>query len=259
MNHNINPTLKEALQGNYRFNFENYISRGFDITGRFSGGFMGFSFLIFLISIVLGLIPLIGEYVNNLFVFPILSVGYYIVAKNISLNLGFHFDQFFEGFQDFGNLIIVTLIPIAISYVIDLVFGYNTNFLGVSFFDNLFTLDPAVILASLSIGILLTSIPIIYLTVAWSFAPHFVVFYKMPAWEAMETSRKLIHKKWFSFFGFMIVQGLIVMLGFLLICIGVLYFAPAAANASYAAFEDITKFYEENKDDDILDHLVEKF
>jgi len=257
MNNNINPTLKEALAGNYRFNFEKYISRGFDITGLFSGGYIGFTFLYIIISLIIGSIPEIGEYVNALLVFPVLTAGYYIVAKQVSFNEGFNFDQFFEGFKDIGNLMIVALIPFAISSLVTLAFGLNPNFWEEAIMNNLGELDFSVLLASLSIGVLLVSIPIIYLTVAWSFAPHFVVFYKMPAWEAMETSRQLITKRWFSFFGFAIVQVLIIMLGALLICVGILYFIPAAMNASYAAFEDITKFYEEVEEDDILDHLVE--
>ena len=257
MNNNINPTLKEALKGNYRFNFENYISRGFDITGKYSGGYIGYTFLYFLIIMVVASIPTIGEYVNTLLVLPVLTAGFYIVAKQVSLNEGFHFDQFFEGFKDIGNLIIVALIPFAISALISLVSGSNFYFWQEALVENIADLDFGVLLASASIGILLFAIPLIYLTVAWSFAPHFVVFYKMPAWEAMETSRKLVSKKWFSFFGFAIVQGLVVMLGIVLICVGVLYFLPAAMNASYAAFEDITKFYEEDEEDDILDHLVE--
>ena len=182
---------------------------------------------------------------------------YYIVASQISLNKDFHFDQFFEGFKDIGNLIIVTLIPFAIITLLNLPFGLSAHFWQEMFIESLTELDLGVILASFSIGVLLITIPIIYLTVAWSFAPHFVVFYKMSAWEAMETSRQLITKKWFSFFGFMIVQGLVVILGLLLICVGVFYFFPAAMNASYVAFEDITKFYEEAEADDILNHFVE--
>ena len=261
MNNNINPTLKKALEGNYRFNFENYISRGFDITGKFSGAFMGYTFIYFILLSVVAMIPTIGEYISTLFVAPALTVGYYLVARRISMNEDHDFENFFDGFKEIVPLVLVALAPFIFTSLIPLAMSYifsNDIFAWTqTLVDDPTSFDLTTILTSLSFGFFIYFIPVIYFTVAWAFAPMFVIFYKMEPWEALETSRKLITKKWFSFFGFMIVQGLIALLGMLLICVGVLYFLPAAMNASYVAFEDITKFYEENEEDDILDHLVE--
>jgi len=261
MNYKINPTLKEALNGNYKFNFESYISRGFDITGRYTMGYIGFTILYIILAVVVSTIPVIGDYVNTLFVSPPLLVGYYIIAHNISFNKGFQFEQFFDGFNDIGQLALAALIQLALVTIIffpmDYFMGFDATTWAESIIESPEEIDLQTLLASFSIGIFLLMIPFIYLTIAWMFAPLFIIFYKMPAWEAMETSRKLITKKWFTFFGFTIVLALIILAGLLLICVGVLYFWPGTMNALYVAFEDITKFYEEEGEPDILDHLVE--
>jgi len=263
MNKYINPTLRKSLESNYDFKFENYISRGFDITGKFGLSYVGFSILSILFMMVVELIPTIGNYINVLVVLPVLNVGFYIVAHHISLNKGFHFDQFFDGFKKVDQLFIVALIPTAISYIINYVLFSLVGDMSPIDLESLsenFSIEEyfQLIIASFSITFFLIFLPMIYLYVAWSFAPLFVIFYDMPAWEALETSRQLITKKWFTFFAFYFVLVLIGIGGLLLICVGIFYFYPAIMNAKYAAFEDITKFYEErNTEDDILEHFVE--
>ena len=50
---------------------------------------------------------------------------------------------------------------------------------------------------------------LIYLAVAYTFSSYFVYFKNYGAWEALEASRKVVSKKWFSFFVFFIVILLI--------------------------------------------------
>jgi len=152
--------------------------------------------------------------------------------------------------------ITTTLIPLAIGYfLLDDTFLDGAAWIE-TYIDNPDNFDPFAFLSGLSAGLLLFLIPIFYFLVAWSFAPMFVIFYKMQPWDALETSRKLITKRWFTFFGFSIVLILIAMVGILLLCVGIFYFYPAVMNAYYVAFEDITKFYEDFEEDDIMDHLV---
>ena len=260
MNENINPTLRTALTGNYKFKLENYISRGFNITGRYTGGFMGYSFLHFLIIALVQSIPMIGFVIGPLFVAPALAVGYYIIANRISMNQDYDFENFFDGFKEVGSLALVALPTFIISTVIPLCIGYfliDTSGWVDTFINDPNEFDPFAVLSGLSVGMFLLFIPILYFMIAWSFAPMFVIFYKMQPWEALETSRKLITKRWFTFFGFGIVLTLVTLAGFLLFCVGLLYFVPAVMNSYYVAFEDITKFYEDAEEDDILNHLVD--
>ena len=75
-------------------------------------------------------------------------------------------------------------------------------------------------------------------------------------WEAMEASRKIISKEWFSFFGFGIVLGLISFAGLLCFFVGMLVTTPLVAIASFIAFEQIIGLNEENEID-LIDHLID--
>lgn len=61
----------------------------------------------------------------------------------------------------------------------------------------------------------------------------------MDFWEAMEASRKIVSKEWFSIFGFIIVLGLINLCGFLCLGVGLLFTVPMTSCAAYAAYADV--------------------
>ena len=71
------------------------------------------------------------------------------------------------------------------------------------------------------------------------FAIQFVIFEKLEFWEAMEASRTLVSREWFSIFGFVIILALLNMLGIMFFGIGILITIPISSAATYAAFKDI--------------------
>ena len=89
------------------------------------------------------------------------------------------------------------------------------------------------------LAMFLLIIPGIYLAVAFSFASMIIVFANKEFWPALDASRKIITKKWFSFLGFFIVLGLINVLGAIALGIGLLFTIPITYCAIYAAYENI--------------------
>ena len=134
-----------------------------------------------------------------------LTAGFFIVAHRIESGKSVFFEHFFDGFQYFIRLFLLMVIQ------------------GIVVF----------------IGFLFFIIPGIYLLVAYYFAPFFVIFGKMDFWEAMETSRKLIHREWFSILGLIIIMGIINILGVMAFGVGILFTLPVTFCAMYAAFDDI--------------------
>ena len=65
------------------------------------------------------------------------------------------------------------------------------------------------------IGFVLLIIPGIYLVVSYIFTVPLIVERKLDFWEAMESSRTIVSKQWFSMFGFSLVLGLINFVGLL--------------------------------------------
>lgn len=115
---------------------------------------------------------------------------------------------------------------------------FGDFFLG---FNNFLQFFVANLLMSILVfaASLLLLLPGIYLGVAYSFTTALIVDRKFDFWEAMETSRKVITKRWFSFFGFVVVLVLINIVGVLLLGVGVLITFPLTACAIAAAYQDI--------------------
>jgi hypothetical protein len=88
-------------------------------------------------------------------------------------------------------------------------------------------------------GLLLCLLPGIYLGVAWVFTLPLVIDKKMDFWPAMELSRKVVHRHWWVFFGLLLVNVLIRLLGLSACIIGVFIAQPVALGALIYAYEDI--------------------
>jgi uncharacterized membrane protein len=90
-----------------------------------------------------------------------------------------------------------------------------------------------------ALGILLLIIPGIYIAVSYSFAVQIAIDWELDFWEALEASRKLISKNWFSMFGFILVLTLINMAGILALGVGIIFTAPLTICTLLVAYDDI--------------------
>lgn len=261
-----NRNIDELIEKNtspYEFKFLQYLQHGFDICNKFAIGFILFFLLFILITGTVDLLTGYGDLINRIFVKPVLGIGVYFVARNISREHEFNFDQFWKGFQFASPLIMISLIEIAIFlFLVSPILISGDMNLYLEWYEELqktpLSLDS---FPGFQLWYLLLFLPIIYLSVVWIYAPLLVIFYDLPAWDAMETSRKIISKQWGIFALFYILIGLISVAGIFFFGIGILYSWPLSACILYASFEDILDFYLENEeeDDDILDHLIDAF
>lgn len=78
----------------------------------------------------------------------------------------------------------------------------------------------------LVIGFLLLILPGIYLSIAYSMAMLLVVDKKMSPWQALETSRKAVTKRWFALFGLYIVFGIISVISIIPLGLGFIWTIP---------------------------------
>ena len=95
---NINELI-ENNSSQFEFKFQQYLQRGFEICNQFAIGFILFFLLLMLITGAVDLLSGMGDLVNRFFVTPVIGVGVYFVARNISRGNEFNFDQFWKGFQ----------------------------------------------------------------------------------------------------------------------------------------------------------------
>ncbi len=201
----------------YTVEIGQYFSRGWEIFKQYAWGFIGFAVVIFLVTAVASKLPAplgvgiseegesSGGGIVNGILSPVLGAGFYIVAFNIVKNRPKSFGDFFRGFNNFLQIFLVNLVG-----------GLLT-----------------------ALGLVLLILPGIYLAVAYWFAILYVVEKRMGFWAALEASRKLITKKWFSFFGFGILLLLLNLGGVLACVVGLLVTIPLTHCIVVAAYEDI--------------------
>lgn len=206
----------DIVSRDYQVNIGSYLSRGWEIFKQYAAGFIGYILLLTAIGVVLGMLPApLGNgseggagllpFVYQVFVAPILSAGFYIVAFQIARNRSHEFADFFKGFNRYLPILLVTLV------------------------SGILTI----------LGTIVFIIPGIYLAVAYLFSLLLVIDKNMNFWGAMETSRRLISRQWFSFFGFLLVLMLINLAGLIVLFVGLLFTFPLTVCMIVAAYEDI--------------------
>jgi hypothetical protein len=197
---NIKKRADDLIAHGYNTDAGKYISEGYRIFEKDMGKFIGYTALYFLITAASGCIPLAPIFLTG----P-LTAGFFIVARKINKNESYDFGTFWKGFDFFVPLMLYTLISIILGFL----------------------------------AFLALIIPGIYLVVGWSFAIPFIIFGNMEFWDAMEISRKLITKKWWNIFGFLLLLVLINIAGTMVFFVGLLFTVPITYCSLYAAFEDI--------------------
>ena len=200
--------LEGLLQKSYAVKIGDYIGTGWETFKKNPGGFVGFTLVVFLINVAIAKINQsaspVGTLISLLVSGP-LNAGFLIVAFKLLKNRATTFGDFFRGFNNFLPLFLVSLVSSVM----------------------------------IGIGFVLLLLPGIYLAVAYTFALPLVLEKKMNFWDAMEFSRKLISKNWFSFFGFAFVLVLVNLAGGLLLGFGLLVTIPLSVCAIAAAYADI--------------------
>jgi predicted Ser/Thr protein kinase len=89
------------------------------------------------------------------------------------------------------------------------------------------------------LGFLCFALPGIYLLVAWLFTMPLVIDKQIDFWSAMELSRKVITKHWWSFFLFTLILGALGLAGLLALGVGIFVMTPVVLAALLYAYEDI--------------------
>jgi len=98
------------------------------------------------------------------------------------------------------------------------------------------TFSPLVI-----IGFLVGLLVMVYLSVSWIFTFMLVIDQRLGPWTAMEVSRRVVTKQWFRVFFVMFLAGIITLLGFLGLFIGIFFTLPITFAAAVCAYESLCR------------------
>jgi len=223
-----NKALKHLIENGYEFKLSQYINDGFEIFKRNIGGFVGYYAIIIFIIVFLMLLSLFQYGIANLLQ-PVLVAGLYIVANEIIQGRRTEFRTFFKGFDFFIQLALLGIVTSLI-------------YTACSYFANLPTLISLGLFSSLKpLSFIFMGVgycALIYFSISYSFANMLIIFLNFQFWPAMEASRKIITKNFWSFLIFFLVIALINVLGAITF-IGIFFTAPATMCMIFCAFEDI--------------------
>ncbi|WP_164929054.1 hypothetical protein [Gloeobacter violaceus] len=203
--------IVKVIREGYSVKIGDYLSDSWAIFARNAGAFAGYAFIVLVagagLNWALDLLTkqqLVINFVTAAIAAP-LSAGFYIVALKLKRGQPTQFADFLKGFDDF--------VPLALA-------GMITSLL-------------------VSVGTILLVLPGIYLMVAYMFTNLLIIDRGLEPWEAMETSRKIVSKRWFSVFGFGLVLSLIFLVGAIPLGLGLLVAFPIIYSAIAVAYDDI--------------------
>lgn len=196
----------EILARDYHVDIGRCLSRAWELVKRNFWLTVGATFLITLLTTVLGSIPLLGLLASLVFQYVLFGGLDWLFLKLVRgqrAELG-------DAFAGFG----VAFVPLMLlSLVGQLLMG---------------------------VGFLLCILPGIYLMVAWlPFTALLIMDKRLEFWPAMELSRKVITRHWWQMFALFLVGLLLLFAGLLACLVGVFIALPVVTCAIVYAYEDI--------------------
>ena len=212
--------IEYITENGYQFRFDQYLSQGWETFRKSPLQFVLYTLILVGISVVLSQIPKVGEVVS-LFISPVLAAGFFVGIRKLDQTGKLEVEDFFKAFDNWLQLFLFSLV---------------SNLL-------------------ISLGFILLVIPGVWFAIGISFGYPLVLFAKLEFWDAIKSSVKLITKKWFSFFGLIILLLLINAAGAFFFGLGLLITIPFTSATIYAAYKDIVGF-EGYHERDLTDHLV---
>ena len=191
----------EYLRRNTSVDIGSAISRGWALVRDHMGMLVGGSLLAWVVMIALGCVPIVGWIISMVVV-----GGLYLFFIRSIRGENVEIGDVFAGFSlAFANLALAGLMTWLLT----------------------------------TIGLLLCILPGIYLAVGYVFVPPLVIDKKMEFWPAMEVSRQVVQRHWWSMFGLLIVLALLVIAGFIACIVGAIIAIPIATAALMYTYEDL--------------------
>lgn len=193
----------------------------------------------------LGSIPFIGPIfsIASLFVVGQLIAGVYITILRVIRHQPAGIGDIFLGFK-------TAYVPLLLGYLVSMVITMASGLPGA-----LLTGIPVAIMVSHEeahialillalVGVIVFLVPVIYLSTSWMFTLPLIMDKGLDFWKAMQTSRKVVGRHWWSVFGLLLLVGLLNLGGLLVCCIGIFLSFPLTMAAVCFAYE--TLFSERN-------------
>ncbi len=196
--------LEDTIPPDYHIRPGYYLKAGWELFKQNAAGFIGFSVVALIVLLALNAKAGLGQVLAYI-IGPPLYAGFLIVAMKLLQNQLTQVNDFTSGFK--------FILPLVLYSVVSSIF--------------------------ISVGFVLFIVPGLYLLVGYLFTTWLIVDRGLDFWQAMELSRKTVHKHWFEVFCFFLLLGLINLGGLLLLGFGLLVTVPWTLCALTIAYKDV--------------------
>lgn len=230
-----NPEWSSLGDRNYTVKSGEWISRGWQIFQQDVGAFIGFVVVVLVINIGLSFVPGIGQFGSSV-LSPVLNAGFFIYGFKILREQPREFSDFFQGFSQFLDLFLFSLVS-GIFAFLPMLPGTIVTAMGAVASQEAET--PSSLLWVGVALILVGLIPSLYLGISYSLGIPLIIDRRAKFWPAMELSRKVVGKHWWGIFGFSLLIALLNFAGALLCGLGLLATIPISTSAIAYAYSDI--------------------
>ena len=263
----IMEKFEQVIRDGYRFNMDQYMGRGWDHFKKDAGSLIGFAVIVIIVSMVVAFIPFIG--LANMFLQSAFLAGIYVFLRRQNQNKQ-NFNQLFDGFNSFGPiavylviqfLFMVPLFILMFTLIIpfDVFAGLFTGNIDAEYFAEEVAMSMEGNIGVILLGYLVFFIGAMYIYISYQFTLPLIVDAKLGFWEAMETSRRVIGKKFFMFFLLILVIGILAGLGTVMTCgLGMFVALPYIHCVIFAAYDDILKPADEDLSNQISEFGAEE-
>jgi uncharacterized membrane protein len=205
------------------------------------GLWIGMGLTLAIISIVVGLIPVIGNLAGSL-IFPVFTAGLMLGCHSLESGEDLSFGHLFAGFQyNFGRLVMIGLlyllgiiVIIALFFVFGLGGGFFAVMTGAKAEMAMMAAVPAMLLGGLVA--LLLGIPLV---MALWFSPALVVLHDLTAFEAMKLSIRGCLRNILPTLVYSLVLIALAVLATVPVMLGWLVLLPLMFCGTYAIYRDI--------------------
>ncbi|MDR1145364.1 MAG: GYF domain-containing protein [Verrucomicrobiales bacterium] len=196
---------------------------------------------------VLGLQLHFGGMILNLFVSPPLYAGMFWMLLETLRGKAPDLGNLLFAFKDFKLALKVIVANLLVGLVITVSAFITGIFSGVlaAVLATLIGAGSGVGGVLISLVIFIILIPVIYFGVAYLFTGIALVDRRLGIWEAMEFSRKIVTRRWWSMFGLMLLNLLVMLLGLLACGVGLIVSAPVAAAGLMYAYHSLAAEWEQ--------------
>jgi hypothetical protein len=266
-------SIQDVIDNGYEFDFGGYINRVFDLFKRHWAIILGQMAIIAAVMVILALGVFGGVLAGKIneatdldaFDFKgmitqilvgygvLIIIGWLVIHPFWAGQLFYlrrsesgeepSFSMFFDVFKTrFVKAIAMTLLAYVITNFLNLALltFYAPVYIS-QFQETLETHQPSTYVFDSTYHIVsfLSSIAQIYFGVSYILALPILLFQDCTIWEALEGSRKIVHRRWWYFAGFILVLAMFSFMGIIACGIGILVTIPFINYGLFAAYEGI--------------------